>query len=47
MTTLAPWTEQWQPFRSDIREQFGAFLGKMLPNPFPVVVAQPQHEDAL
>jgi hypothetical protein len=23
------------------------FLGKMLPNPFPLVVAQPQHAGAL
>ena len=22
MTTLAPWTEQWQHFTSDVREQF-------------------------
>ena len=22
MTTLAPWTEQWQHFTSEVREQF-------------------------
>jgi len=28
MTTLAPWTEQWQHFTSEVREQFWGDLAQ-------------------